>query len=390
MSPSTVPPPTRFGVFIAPFHDPRGNPTLQMRRDLELAQLLDELGYDEVWFGEHHSAAYELSASPELMIAAAGERTRRIKMGTGVSSLPYHNPFMVAERIMQLDHLTMGRAMVGFGPGQLPSDAFMLGLDPRRQRDMMIESAEVIVALLRGEVVTKQGSWYTLEDARLQLRSFNPDGIEMAVASVLSPTGATLAGRLGLGMLSMAATDPRGFDALESSWNVLEKHAADAGRATDRRGWRIVTAMHVADTREQAQREVERGILQWIGYLERIANRKAKWSATPQTAFERITTLGAPTFGRLTAGTPDDALATIRQLNEKAGGFGTFVLLAHNCADWEATQRSYRLFAEYVIPEVRAMNTARAASLDWVSANSERFGGAMSAAIQEANEKYGA
>lgn len=125
--------PSRFGVFLAPYHDPAGNPTLQLRRDLDLAELLDRTGYDEIWFGEHHSGAYETIASPELMIAAAAERTRRIRLGTGVNSLSYHHPYVLADRIMQLDHLTQGRVMFGMGPGQLPSDAFMMGIDPLRR-----------------------------------------------------------------------------------------------------------------------------------------------------------------------------------------------------------------------------------------------------------------
>jgi limonene 1,2-monooxygenase len=380
--------PGRFGVFIGPFHDPGGNPALQLRRDLELVDQLDRMGFDEVWFGEHHSAGYEISASPELMIAAAGERTKRIRLGTGVSSLPYHSPFLLADRIMQLDHLTMGRVMLGIGPGQLPSDAFMLGIDPRDQREMMLEAAEVVVALLRGQVVTKHGSWYTLEEARLQLLPFQPDGIEVAVASAVSPTGAMLAGRLGAGLLSFAATDTRGFNALDSSWEVLEHHAAENNQSADRRRWRVVAAMHLALTREQAESEVEQGVLTMVSYLERMANKKAAWAATARSALERFATAGLPNLGRITAGTPDDAMATIQALVNRSGGFGTFVLLAHNCADWEATQRSYRLFAEYVIPQVRGVHVARDASLDWVGTNSSRFGGAMAAAIQEAIEKY--
>ncbi|MGE0879372.1 MAG: LLM class flavin-dependent oxidoreductase [Acidimicrobiia bacterium] len=380
--------PTRFGAFIAPYHDPRGNPTLQLRRDLDLAVQLDQLAFDEVWFGEHHSAAYEISASPEVMIAAAGERTKRIKLGTGVSSLPYHNPYMLADRIVQLDHLTMGRVLLGMGPGQLPTDAFMMGLDPRNQRDMMIEAAEVIVPLLRGEIVTRKTDWYDLEEARLQLRAFNPDGIDVAVASVLSPTGATLAGRLGLGMLSVSGTDPKAFNALDSSWEILEKNAASSGYVPDRNKWRIVAPMHIAETREQAEREMEHDITSVVRYLEGMARKTAKWGVTAQSTLERWTTAGIPNFGRITVGTPDDAVETIRQLTEKSGGFGTFLLLGHNCADWEATQRSYRLFAEYVIPAVRDLNVARAQSLTWAGDNVERFGGAMAAAIQEAIEKY--
>ena len=215
---AAIPGPNRFGVFIAPYHDPAGNPSVQIRRDLDLVKLLDDLGYDEAWFGEHHSGAYETIASPELMIAAAAEHTTRIRLGTGVNSLSYHHPYILADRIMQLDHMTRGRAMLGMGPGQLPSDAFMMGIDPRRQRDMMVESAEVIVRLLRGEVVSRETDWFRLDNARLQLRPYSPDGIELAVASTGSPSGATLAGRLGLSLLSLAATDPGGFDALDANW----------------------------------------------------------------------------------------------------------------------------------------------------------------------------
>ena len=96
----------KFGVFMAPFHRPGENPTLALERDLELIQWLDMLGFDEAYIGEHHSAGWETIASPELFIATAAERTRHIRLGTGVISLPYHHPFMVANRMVLLDHLT--------------------------------------------------------------------------------------------------------------------------------------------------------------------------------------------------------------------------------------------------------------------------------------------
>src|SRR4051794_34244860 len=152
---------------------------------------------------------------------------------------------------MQLDQMTMGRTMLGIGPGQLPSDAFMMGIDPLRQRDMMIEAAEVIRPLLRGEVVTRETDWFRLDEARLQLRPVSPAGIEMAVASTSSPTGAVLAGRLGMSMLSLAATDPSGFDALDSNWAAHERSCAEHGNPVDRAKWRVVASMHLAETREQ-------------------------------------------------------------------------------------------------------------------------------------------
>jgi limonene 1,2-monooxygenase len=111
-------PTMRFGTFLGPLHDPAQNPTMAIHRDLELVAFLDELGYDEAEIGEHHSNGYETIPAPEMFIAAAAERTKRIKLGTGVISLPYHHPFIFADRIAFLDHLTRGRAMFGVGPGR--------------------------------------------------------------------------------------------------------------------------------------------------------------------------------------------------------------------------------------------------------------------------------
>lgn len=199
----------RFGGFMAPYHPIEGNPSLQIRRDLELVQMLDQLGFDEAWFGEHHSAGFEIIASPELMIAAAAERTKRIRLGTGVNSSPFHHPLILADRLSQLDHMTQGRIMAGFGPGQLPSDVHMLGLENGWMRDRMEESVECITALLRGEVVTRKTDWFELREARLQLGTYSAEGIETTVTSVFTPTGATLAGRNGMGILSVAAADKK-------------------------------------------------------------------------------------------------------------------------------------------------------------------------------------
>src|ERR1700741_4129744 len=118
----------RHGIFMAPFHKMDENPTLLFQQDMQLIEWLDDLGFHEAWIGEHHSAGWETISSPELFIAAAAERTKDIRFGTGVISLPYHNPLMVANRIVQLDHMTMGRVAFGVGPGLLPSDALMLGI----------------------------------------------------------------------------------------------------------------------------------------------------------------------------------------------------------------------------------------------------------------------
>ncbi|MEU9016538.1 LLM class flavin-dependent oxidoreductase [Actinomadura sp. NPDC048394] len=381
--------PTRFGAFIAPYHRLGGNPALQLRRDLSLVEHLDGLGYEEAWIGEHHSAGMEIIASPEVFIAAAAERTRRIRLGTGVSSLPYHQPLMLADRIALLDHLTMGRVMLGTGPGQLPSDAFMMGIDPMRQRDMMAESVAALVPLLRGEVVTAKTGWFTLDEARVQLAPFTPGGVEIAVASTISPSGAVLGGRYGLSLLSLAASDPSGYEALMPNWKVYERTSGEHGHVPDRSRWRLVAPMHIAETRERARAEAAWGVLDLVHYIEQLSGMTMPWGKTAESAVEQWTAEGFPTFGRAVIGTPDDAIEAIEALAVKTGGFGTFLLLGHNCADPAATRRSYELFAEHVVPHFRGLNAGRTASLSWANANNERFIGALKQSVTAAFEKHG-
>ncbi len=157
----------RFGLFM-PYHNPRRNPTASIEQDLRHVEELDRLGYDEVWFGEHHSGGYEIIPSPEIMIAAAAQRTRRIDLCSGVISLPYHHPLMVADRIVFLDHLTRGRVRVGVGPGALVADSQMMGMDYNQLRPRMEEALDAILELLDTPgPVGRKTEWFTLDDARL-------------------------------------------------------------------------------------------------------------------------------------------------------------------------------------------------------------------------------
>jgi limonene 1,2-monooxygenase len=365
----------RFGAFIAPFHPVDENPTLAIERDLELVQWMDKLGYDEAWIGEHHSAAYELIASPEVFIAAAAERTKRIRLGTGVSSLPYHHPFMLADRINQLDHLTRGRVMFGVGPGALSSDAFLMGIAPARQRDMMDESLDVIVRLLRGEEVTHQSDWFTLRNARLQMTPYSRPSVEIAVASQVSPTGARAAGRHGAGLLSIGATSDGGFNALASNWAIAEDLARENGKTMDRSAWRLVGPMHIAETREQAMADVRFGLEKWLFYFREIANLPI----VPEGGGDPVESFLAMPMA--VVGTPADAEAKIQALVEQSGGFGAFLLMAHNWAPWEATKRSYELLARYVFPKFQDLNINRDASMAWVKSNKAEFTAQSMAAV---------
>lgn len=374
----------RFGAFIAPFHALDENPTLALERDIELVAWLDELGYDEAWIGEHHSGGFEIIASPELFIATLAERTKNIRLGTGVSSLPYHHPLMLADRINQLDHITKGRVMFGVGPGALPSDAFMMGIEPARQRDMMLESIEVLIPLLNGETVNRETDWFTLREARLQLEPYTKPHVEIAVASQVSPAGARAAGRFGLSLLSLGATTTGGFDALHSNWKICEEMAVDYDQTVERKNWRLVGPMHIAETREQAQENVKFGLKRWLSYFQEVG----ALPVVPDKAATEPVDIMIST-GLAIVGTPDDAIAQIKRLQKQSGGgFGAFLHMATNWADFEQTKRSYELFARYVMPEFQNQGTARRESYDWCEANHDRFIGAAGRAVSDEIAKH--
>ena len=343
-SPASPAAPLRFGIFMPPMHKVGLNPHLALHRDLELLELLDELGYAEAWIGEHHSAGSELIASPEVFIAAAAERTRHLKLGTGVSSLPYHHPFMLADRIVLLDHLTKGRMMFGVGPGQLTSDAMMLGIDPNTQRPRMEQAFDVMMRLFRGETVTEKTEWFTCDQATLQLRPYSD--FDIAVAASLSPSGSKTAGRYGVGLLSIAATDPMGTELLSGHWQVVQQEAAEHGHSVGRDKWRLMGPMHIADTYEQAKENCRYG-LQWVfNYLSHIIPIGTE--PLPADYDDLVDLLNES--GRGVVGTPEMAIAQIERLQEKSGGFGCYLFLGADFADWRATRRNYELFAEAVMP----------------------------------------
>lgn len=338
----------RFGYFIAPFHRPGINPTLALHRDLEFIEHLDALGYDEVWIGEHHSAGSEIISSPEVFIAAAATRAKRIKFGTGVISLSYHNPLWAADRLMLLDHLTHGRIIGGVGPGSLPTDSAMIGLNPTDTRELLETNLDIMVRLLAGETVSAKTPTHELFDAKLQLAPYAEGGIPLSVAAVASPTGARLAGKHGIGLLSVGATlSEAGFDALAHHWNIAEERAAAFGTTVDRNNWSLVGPFHVAETDAQARAEVRYGIESWFNYFQKVAAfpQMTMPGDTVDGMIDTINELGAGVIG-----TPERARAQVQRLWDQSGGFGSMLQMAADWANPAATRRSAELFAEEVMP----------------------------------------
>ena len=353
-----------FGIFLAPFHRLGDNPTLAMRRDIEMIEWLDQLGYDEAWIGEHHSAGWETIASPELIIAAAAERTKHIRLGSGVTSLPYHHPFMVAQRFTQLDHMTRGRAMLGCGPGALVSDAYMLAIDASTQRRRMDESLDAITKLLRMDGgVTMKTDWFEMRDARLHLAPYTDPHFKIAVASTQTPAAMIAAGRYGLGVLSLGAGIPGGPEGLSNQWKIAEEEAAKYGRKMERKEWRLVVNMHCAKDDELALAQVRKGErVESISYFEETLGRPAGRADDPLREGVKM--------GTTLVGGPETIVKGIKKLIDLSrGGCGGFMFRAHEWANRRDTFESFELFARWVMPHFQGSIEPIIASRDWARAN---------------------
>ncbi len=373
----------KFGAFLAPHHPLGEHPMLQFQRDIDFVAHLDRLGYDEFWCGEHHSSGWEMIASPEMFLAAAGQRTERIMLGTGVVSLPYHHPFNVAQRMVQLDHMTKGRAMFGSGPGALPSDAHTLALDPLRQRDQQDEALGVIIRLLRGEErFSYESDWFTLRDAQLQILPLQEE-MPMTTASSISPSGMKIAGKYGIGVLSIASTSTEGLQALPMQWSFAEEAAKEHNTTVDRKNWRVLMSWHLAESRKDAEKEARDGLHRWHNeYTVRVLGRPGAIHVDdPDKLLAQVGGRGAAGAGASVIGTPDELVASIRALQEVTGGFGVVLGFAHDWASREAMLRSWDLFARYVVPEINGYSRNLQGSADFVEDNQKELMKGATAAV---------
>lgn len=384
----TLPERMKFGIFLGPFHRVGENPTLAIDRDLELIQWLDYLGYDEAWIGEHHSAGWETISSPEIFIGIAADRTRHIKLGTGVISLPYHHPLMVANRMVQLDHMTHGRVMFGVGPGALPGDAYMMGIDPTTQREKMDEAFGIVLRLFtETEPITYKSDWFELNEAMLQLRPYTKPYMPIAVASVQSPSGVALAGKYGASVLTITVPrDPSatGGTNLKFLWDVAEDSAAEHNQTVDRFDWRLTVPVHLAESREKAFEEARLGAGRFLReYTEGTNGRKAAFDGPLEEVIDHMAETNSWIIG-----TPDDCIEGILKLEEQSGGFGGFLVQAIDWAPRDRILNSFELLARYVMPRFQGSLVGLENSNHWAKSRQETLVQGRTRAIDRAHQVY--
>ena len=376
----------KFGVFMAPFHWLGENPTLALERDLETIQWLDHLGFDEAWIGEHHSAGWETISSPEVFMGVAAERTKNIKLGTGVASLPYHHPLMLTNRMILLDHLTKGRVMLGVGPGALVSDAYPLGRDPTMQRPRMDEAIGIIKRLLTTKTpITYESDWFTLKEALPHLQPFTQPHFPISVAAAQSPSGMIAAGKHGLGVLSVSVVRGGSIASnLADFWAIAEETAQEYNQKVDRNEWRIVLHVHLADTKKEALEQVREksATYQW-DYFHQTMGIPFDYTGPKDKILDYMVDNGA-----WCVGTPDDLVAKIKELNEQSGGFGGFMVQSTEWGTREQVRHSYELLARYVMPQFQGSLHNLSLSQRWSQDHRDDLQSLKDASIQKAVGEY--
>ena len=382
----TLPKRMKFGIFMAPFHPVGDNPTLALDRDLELIEWLEQLGYDEAWVGEHHSGGWEPIASPEVFISAAAQRTKRIKLGTGVISLPYHHPLMTANRMVLLDHMTKGRIMMGVGPGALVTDAYMLGIDFSTQRPKMDEALGIIIRLLtETDPITYEADWFKLREAKLHLRPYTQPYFPIAVAAAATPSGLVTAGKHGTSVLSLSVLASDAVkNTLKEFWKIAEDTAAEHGKSMNREDWRLVTHVFLAESKKEAieQARIKAGQYQ-RGYFEEALGNPSLFDGPADRIVDAMVDKGA-----WCVGTPDDLIQYIHRLDENSGGFGGLLIQATEWGTREQVFRSYELLARYVMPHFQGTMTSLSESYQWMVDTKDELQALRKRSLEKAHRDY--
>lgn len=348
----------RFGLFAMPEHPPEENWNLSYDRDIDDIVYAEKLGFEEYWIGEHRTGGYENVPAPELLIAKASALTSRIRLGTGTINLPYQDPFLVAERMAFLDHLTHGRLEYGFGGGGLPSDRALFNLAAEEATPMTNESLEIIWELLTAEgPVSYDGTYWKFENRRLQVPPYQ-EVPPFAIAGLTGTHNFARCGERGWKPLSVYFT-PLTIPA-ETSVGVPDLHAhaeaiitaaetANRDPQVARDLWRISREVYVADDKNQALNDIRRGVNRSYAYLLGLGlgalMKKDQTMPDAELTFEWMVE-EIPWI----IGSPEDCTRQINELNEDLGGFGVLLI---NSRDWVTTDkwnRSLELFARYVTP----------------------------------------
>ena len=360
----------RLGLFMMPLHPPERPMHETLAEDTEKSLLADQLGFDELWVGEHFSASSEPIPSPLMFMAALAPRTKRLTFATGVINLPNHHPAIVAAEVAQFDHMTGGRFILGIGPGGLASDFELFACtDPIARGKRMVEAIDII------QRIWAQGRPpYDIAGPTWSARIVDAVMPEFGVGTMPVPFqrphppiaitarsvdsfGVKMAAQRGWGVVSANFVTTR---VVAGHWNTLQKALAENGKQASGADWRVARNLCIAATEEEARARVfdaagsNRYYFHYLSTLARRAGQLATLKPSAETPDEAVT-LEQIIADCVIWGSPQTVLEKLVAFREQVGPFGHLLMAGLDWsgpnAAWE--QETMRRLAEEVMPRFR-------------------------------------
>ena len=365
----------QLGYFMMPLHHIDRDYHQTLEEDVEAAVYCDELGFSEVWVGEHYSSAVEQITSPLMFHANLIARTKNIKLATGVMCLPQYHPAVQAGQAAMFDHLSNGRFIMGVGPGGLLSDFELFGVMDKDRKAMMEEALDMMLALWEGDPPYKiEGEHWTIDmkewthhDIKL---GYVPKPLQQPhppiALSAMSPGSESLKFAGARGYIPITANFIATWSA-KTHWPAYCAGAESTGRTADPALWRVARSVYVADTDAEAEAFVKTpggAYDYYYDYLFHIFDRsnfKGPFVANAGDDPDQLT----PQQCRdacVIYGSPDTVAEKVLEFRDQIGDFGTLVYAAHDWVDKARMKNSMRLMAEEVMPRINRAVDGQAAS----------------------------
>lgn len=354
----------KIGMFMMPLHPPDKDRTQTFEEDTECIKLADELGFSEAWIGQHHTAEWEPIPSNDIFIANLLPQTKNIRLGTGVTIVTQHHPVNVAVRLAYLDHLAKGRFNIGFGQGGVPTDWGLFDLPPPEEQGLMaLEAIDLVLKLWQDEPPFQfDGNFWKIKIDKIipelglgkLLRPYQDPHPPIAMSIVKGESrAAKTAGRKGYIPIS---TNVASVPNVKRHWEIYSEGASEAGQFKPARSiWRVSRSIFVGDSDEEARTTVMgssfvssliylRGMLKMAGMMD-LLKHDPEMPINMLDAEYIIDNIAI-------VGGVETVKRKLQDLYESTGGFGTLLMIAHDCDDMTKTQKSMELMAKEILPDL--------------------------------------
>jgi alkanesulfonate monooxygenase SsuD/methylene tetrahydromethanopterin reductase-like flavin-dependent oxidoreductase (luciferase family) len=357
----------KLGMFTMPFHHPARDYSAILEEDQDAIVLADQLGFSEVFVGEHFSSWSERITSPLIFLATLASRTKQITFGTGVINLPQLHPATVAAHCAMFDHLVGGRFIMGIGPGGLASDLEMFDLgQPELRPQMVLESIETILKLWRDDPPYRiDGRFWKIGLEKHIYPEFKVGWVPRPyqrphppiAISLLTPNSnsAKTAGERGWIPVSGNFFHRR---YLRGHWEKYVEGCEAAGRRPDPAIWRVSRSVLVTDSDAEAEdylADPENGLsFYYKFFLFSFSQlRKALFMVKPDLDTpDDAVTMDMIKRGMIIAGSPRRVVNQLMDLRDEIGPFGTLLMAGHDWDQPKLWRRSMELLARDVMPKL--------------------------------------